>query len=90
MNNRNAQNPSLYFLSLNLSYQKPITPNPISEKTIHFHRKSQKSLILSLSISVKKPSILVVKNPKSHLCKKPSISVKKNPNSISKPAYLFF
>ncbi|KAL4188038.1 hypothetical protein AMTRI_Chr09g42140 [Amborella trichopoda] len=55
MNNRNAQNPSLYFLSLNLSHQKPITPNPISVKSIH--------LLLS-SFNTER-----AKKPKSHLCK---------------------
>ncbi|KAL4203183.1 hypothetical protein AMTRI_Chr01g126630 [Amborella trichopoda] len=55
MNNRNAQNPSIYFLSLNLSHQKPITLNPISVKTIH---------LLLPSFNPERD-----KNPKSHLYK---------------------
>ncbi|KAL4184914.1 hypothetical protein AMTRI_Chr10g227970 [Amborella trichopoda] len=50
---------SLYFLSLNLSHQKPITPNTISVKN---HRSFAPSFNTERA-----------KNPKSHLCKKTSI-----------------
>ncbi|KAL4183663.1 hypothetical protein AMTRI_Chr11g99390 [Amborella trichopoda] len=71
-----SQTPSLYFLSLNLSHQKPITPNPISIKTIH--------LLLEASTpkEPKTPNPISVKN--IHLLLQAStLKEPKTPNPIS-------
>ncbi|KAL4180404.1 hypothetical protein AMTRI_Chr13g125110 [Amborella trichopoda] len=90
MNNRNAQNPSLYFLSLNLSHQKPITPNPISVKTVYLLLPSfntERTKNPKSHLCKKHPSFAPIfniertENPKSHLSKKPSILVVNNPKS---------